>query len=142
MTIFLDTSSLVKLYHAEMGTIELDQIFAENAIHEIFLSEITKIEFASAIWKKVKTKDLTAVEANDLINSFNVDYEKFTFIEVDAELVIFARNLVSKYGSKGLRTLDSIQLASALNVKSELSFAISADDLLTSLFALEGVMTK
>lgn len=142
MKIFLDTSSLIKLYHPEIGTIELDKIFAENAINEIFLSDITKIEFASAIWKKVRTNDLTVDEANDLISSFNNDYEKFTFIEVDKELVLFAQNLVSKYGVKGLRTLDSIQLASVLNVKSVLSFAVSADDLLKSLVESEGIKTK
>ncbi len=142
MKIFLDTSSLIKLYHPEIGTIELDKIFAENAINEIFLSDITKIEFASAIWKKVRTKDLNADEANDLINSFNHDYDKFAFIEVDEILVLLARNLVSKYGLKGLRTLDSIQLASVLKVKSVISFAISADDLLKSLVESEGIKTK
>ena len=142
MKIFLDTSSLIKLYHPEIGTVELDKIFAGNAIHEIFLSDITKIEFASAIWKKVRTKDLTADEANDLISSFNNDYEKFTFIDVDQEMILCARELVSKYGLKGLRTLDSIQLASSLNVKSVLSFAITADDLLKSFVESEGIKTK
>ena len=142
MKIFLDTSSLIKLYHPEIGTIELDKIFAENAINEIFLSDITKIEFASAIWKKVRTKDLTAEEAHDLISSFIHDYEKFTFVKVDQEMILFARDLVSKYGLKGLRTLDSIQLASVLNVKSALSLVITADDLLKSLIETEGIKTK
>ncbi|NCU31928.1 MAG: PIN domain-containing protein [Candidatus Moranbacteria bacterium] len=142
MKIFLDTSSLVKLYHSETGTIELDQIFAENAIHEIFLAEITKIEFASAIWKKVRTKDLTPDEAADLMSSFENDYEKFSFIAMSSKLVVLARDLVAKYGLKGLRTLDSIQLASVLNVKSDLSSAITADDLLKSLFTIEGLKTR
>ena len=142
MKIFLDTSSLIKLYHPEIGTIDLDKLFEDHDINEVFLSDITKIEFASAIWKKVRTKDLTADEANDLISLFSNDYEKFTFVEVDAELVLFARNLVSKYGLKGLRTLDSVQLASVLKVKSGLSFAVSADDLLKSLIDIEGIKTK
>ena len=61
MKIFLDTSSLIKLYHFESGTDYLDQIFEEYIISEIFLSDIAKVEFNSAIWKKVRTKDLTEI---------------------------------------------------------------------------------
>lgn len=59
MKIFLDTSSLIKLYHTEIGTDDLDKLLDENSVQEIFLAEIAKIEFSSAVWKKVRTKDLT-----------------------------------------------------------------------------------
>jgi len=107
-----------------------------------FFQILPKLSLHQLFGKKVRTKDLNTEEANDLIGSFINDYEKFTFIEVDAELVFSARNLVSKYGLKGLRTLDSIQLASVLRVKSGLSFAVSADDLLKSLINLEEIITK
>lgn len=81
-------------------------------------------------------------EASDIINSFNEDFGNFTFIELDAELISTAINLVNKYGLKGLRTLDSFQLASILKVKSELGYAITADDLLKSLIESEGIETK
>jgi uncharacterized protein len=58
MKIFLDTSSLIKLYHQEIGTAYLDTIFENFNINEIFLSELAKIEFDSAVYKKVRTKDL------------------------------------------------------------------------------------
>ena len=142
MKIFLDTSSLIKLYHTEIGTDFLDKVFEDFEINEIFLSGIAKVEFSSAIWKKVRTKDLTSVEAGDIIDSFNDDYGNYTFIDLDAELISTARDLVSKYGLKGLRTLDSFQLASILKIKSELSFAITADDLLKSLIESEGIKIK
>ena len=50
MKIFLDTSSLFKLYHEEEGTEELEKVFSQAKITEIFLSEITKVEFTSTIW--------------------------------------------------------------------------------------------
>jgi predicted nucleic acid-binding protein len=59
MKIFLDTSTLFKLYHKEADTAELELIFSTVKITEIFLSEISKIEFTSAIWKKVRTKEIT-----------------------------------------------------------------------------------
>lgn len=80
MKIFLDTSSLIKLYHSEIGTDLLDKIFVDFVVNEIFLSDIAKVEFSSAIWKKVRTKDLTPNEASDIINSFNEDFGNYTFI--------------------------------------------------------------
>jgi predicted nucleic acid-binding protein len=142
MKIFLDTSSLIKLYHDEIGTDFLDRIFEQYTIKEIYLSDIAKVEFASAIWKKVRTKELVVNEAEFVITAFRNDYDKFTFIELDNELVFHAQDLVIKYGLKGLRTLDSFQLASILKEKSDLSFAITADDLLKSLIELEGIEVK
>jgi predicted nucleic acid-binding protein len=139
MKIFLDTSSLIKLYHDETGTSELDKVFRDNSIQVVFLSDIARIEFNSAIWKKVRTKDLSEKEAMDVIDCFSEDYLKYTFIEVDESIILLARNLVSKYGLKGLRTLDSIQLASIVKLKEELSLTFSADDLLKTLIGLEGV---
>ena len=142
MKIFLDTSSLIKLYHFEIGTDYLDKLFEDNSIEEIILSDIAKVEFTSAIWKKVRTRELTNKEANSIIDSFEKDYENYTFIDLDAELVALAKDLVFKYGLKGLRTLDSFQLASILKIKSKLSFAVTADDLLKSLIKEEGIKTK
>jgi uncharacterized protein len=142
MKIFLDTSSLIKLYHTENGTDYIDKLFEDYSIKEIFLSDIAKVEFNSAIWKKVRTKDLTENEANDIIDSFKADYNNYTFVDLNTDLVLFARDLVAKYGLNGLRTLDSIQLASILKVKTELSFVMTADDLLRSLTELEGLKAK
>jgi uncharacterized protein len=142
MKIFLDTSSLIKLYHTEVGTDYLDKLFETHSISEIFLSDLAKVEFTSAIWKKVRTKDLTEKEANDILLSFTDDYENYTFIEIDSELVQNARDLVAKYGLKGLRTLDSFQLAAILKIKSDLAFAVTSDDLLKTIIKLEGITIK
>lgn len=63
MKICQDTSSLIKLYHTEPGTKELDAIFETNSVKEVFLSSLIKVEFNSALWKKVRAKDLTKDEA-------------------------------------------------------------------------------
>ena len=39
MKIFLDTSSLFKLYHQEAGTAELEQVFAQGKISHVYLSD-------------------------------------------------------------------------------------------------------
>jgi len=141
MKIFLDTSSLIKLYHTEAGTDKLDKIIEDYPIEDIFLSEIAKVEFNSAVWKKVRTKDLTNNEAIAIIESFQSDFVNYTFIEADSDLIVLACDLVAKYGLKGLRTLDSIQLASIITVQTDLSFAVTADELLKELIENEGIKT-
>jgi len=142
MRIFLDTSSLIKLYHDESGTKNLDSIFDEFEISEIYLSELAKVEYNSAIWKKVRTKELTKTEGIELINSFIEDYEKFNFVDLNNLMIYDARELISKYGNEGLRTLDSIQLASILEIKEKLAFVVTSDKLLRKIIQLEGIETK
>ena len=74
MIIFLDTSSLFKLYHLEADSEEIEQIFIQNTIQTVFLSEITKLEFASTVWKKVRMKDLTQEQALLLLEAFETDF--------------------------------------------------------------------
>ena len=50
--------------------------------------------------------------------------------------------MISKHGTKGLRTLDSIQLSSALSVKMELSFFVTADDILRKIAEAEDLIVK
>lgn len=50
--------SLVKMYHREADTAALERLFSTFKITHIFLSEISKIEFTSTIWKKVRTKEI------------------------------------------------------------------------------------
>lgn len=68
MKIFLDTSSLCKLYHQEAGTEELEEIFSQVKITHIYLSEIAKVEFTSTVWKKVRTKEITKEQASKLLS--------------------------------------------------------------------------
>lgn len=142
MKIFLDSSALVKLYHFETGTTDLDILFETYPVEEVFLSDLAKVEFNSAFQNKVRTKDLTALEVEKVIASFIGDYDKFTFLELKSELILKARTLIDSNGFRGLRTLDTIQLASILSVKSELALAVTADDLLRTFIEEEGVQTK
>lgn len=83
---FIDTSSLVKLYHHETGTDRMDELFEQYLITEIYLSELIRVEFASAIWKKVRTKELTEKEAENITKSFEYDSGNYSFIEITGEI--------------------------------------------------------
>jgi predicted nucleic acid-binding protein len=142
MKIFLDTSSLFKLYHQETGTEELESSFQKFKITHIYLSEISKVEFTSTIWKKVRTKEISFDQANLTSSLFESDFEKYNFISTDSLILEQSRNLTNKYGVEGLRTLDSIQLSTCKLLEKQVDIFFSADLLLYSLIEKEGLVTK
>ena len=72
---------------------------------------------------------------------FELDFVKYNFVTTDSIIIEHARILTSKYGTEGLRTLDSIQLSSAVSLFSQVDIFLTADKLLKSLFISEGLYT-
>lgn len=142
MKIFLDTSSLFKLYHFEVGTKELESVFLKNKVSQIYLSEITKVEFNSSIWKKVRTKEISLNQAIITLNLFDKDSPKYQFVAIDSIILEQAKNLVSKYGVEGLRTLDSIQLSTCVFLKNQVDVFFTTDKLLKALIEAEQLKTE
>ena len=137
MKAYFDTSVLVKLYYSESDS----NVFVEivNSTTQIYLSEIAKIEFLSAVWKKVRMEHIDELTCKTIIECFENDFQNYEWIAVDTQLLDTAKNLLSSYGKLGLRTLDSLQLASALQVKSKIDKCYSTDILLTELFGKENL---
>jgi predicted nucleic acid-binding protein len=113
-----------------------------NRVEIICLSEIAEIEFCSALWKKVRTGEAEEASVKEVIKAFKNDYQKFLFIGFDSDIKNQSINLLEKYSGSGIKTLDSIQLASALMAR-ELEFANHfecADKLLNNFMKLEGLI--
>ena len=141
MKLFLDTSALFKLYHQETGTEDLERFFLKSKITHIYLSEISKVEFTSTLWKKVRTKEISLDQAKLTIEYFEGDFEKYNFISTDSLIIEQARKLTTKYGIEGLRTLDSIQLSTCKVLEKHVDLFFTADKLLNSLIEKEGLNT-
>ena len=142
MNVFFDTSSLFKLYHKESGTEELMDFFNNNQIDSLFLAEITQIEFSSAVWKKCRKGDIDEQTGIKLIEKFKIDSKTYSFVKDSVELKFLAVELIAKYWGKGLRTLDSIQLASGLMMKPDIKYYFTSDNLLAEIAAMEGLETR
>jgi uncharacterized protein len=142
MKIFLDTSSLFKLYHQEIGTDELDHFLSSNKVTLIHLSEIAKIEFVSTLMKKIRQKEVTELKAKTILEIFEVDSIKFSFVAVDSFIIEQARKLIYKYATQGLRTLDGIQLATAVSLAHKSDLFYTNDTVLKTIFEMEGLPTK
>jgi predicted nucleic acid-binding protein len=142
MNVFFDTSSLFKLYHREEGTDALMELFDSAGIEILYLAEITRVEFSSVVWKKCRKNEIDENLAKLLLVKFEKDAEKFTFIKEDSSLKISAQELIGKHWRMGLRTLDALQLTSALRVKHKINLFLTADNVLSQIAKTEGFVTR
>lgn len=138
MKAFLDTSSLLKLYHYEINSETVEDVLSKG-VEEILLSDIAILEFRSAIWRKVRDGEIDEEIAVEVVSCFQKDYNNFQWVRLQLYIIETASNLLMKYGNKGLRTLDSLQLASALTLKNEECVFLTSDNLLKSLFKDENL---
>ncbi len=133
MKAFLDTSSLIKLYHQEEGSDFVVEVLSNDVI-EIFISELAVLEFRAALWKKIREKEIEERVAIEVIKCFQNDVNNFQWILLQSDLVESASHLLMKYGIRGLRTLDSLQLAAALTLRDEECVFLTSDKLSRTLF--------
>jgi len=138
MKAFFDTSSILKLYHDEEGSAELEDYFNKN-IDIVVLSELADLEFRSALWRKVRMEEIDEQVAIEVMKCFENDYDNFVWIKLKNNIIKSASKLLMKYGKKSLRTLDSIQLACALTLKNDECLFLTDDNLLKKLFKEEGL---
>ena len=68
--------------------------------------------------------------------------EYYSFIATDSLILEQARMLMTKYGTQGLRTLDSIQLSTCCVMSGQVDVFFTADALLQMLLEAEGLRTQ
>jgi predicted nucleic acid-binding protein len=136
----MDTSALGKRYMTEIGSSWITTQTQSATGNIILISELTTVEVCSALSRKQRLKQLSATDNAQLRGEFltHVDEEYLAF-PVDALILARDRDLVNKHP---LRTLDAVQLASALEaivVLNEPLTFVSADTDLLAAAALEGL---
>ena len=136
----LDTSALVKHYHQEEGTDVVERLF--RASDRLIISDLSIIEFYSAIGLKVRTREITAKAFVDLRKLFANDlnqgiYEVLTFGEREKNM---ATRLLIQYAPQyALKTLDAIQLAVIKSKGTEtISAVVCADERFCRIIEIEG----
>lgn len=134
MRLFFDTSALIKKYIFEEGSDRVDDIM--NKADRIIVSVITEIE-ACSTFKRLLTEN--AISENDyktLMNEFEIDYPYYSHIILDNLITSNAKLLIEKYQ---LKTLDSIQLGTAVLLKDEIDFFVVCDSKLVRTGKKEGL---
>ena len=112
MIVYLDTSSLVKLYVEEIDSEKIKN-FAHNAA-VVSTSKIAYAEARAAFAKKQKERGFSPKDLKKIVEDFNRDWESYFVIEITDGLIRFAGDIAEKYL---LRGFDSIHLASAIHLK-------------------------
>jgi predicted nucleic acid-binding protein len=139
-TYFFDTSALVKRYHEEAGTDQVDDL-VEDDESEVLISSLTVIESVSAFRRKHNRGELSESEMNQLLGVFFREaLDDFVIVPMDESLLTFSFDLVL---DDDLRTLDSLQLSTALSLARELETIefVSADEELVNVAARHGLAT-
>ena len=90
--IFLDTSSLIKLYHAESDSVQLRR--QVQLTDEIVVSGLTRVEMCSAFGRKLRRGDLPATLAQTGLRLFEQDWPSFQVIALDAKCLADAGYLL------------------------------------------------
>jgi predicted nucleic acid-binding protein len=137
MKYFFDTSALVKVYHREDGTDIVLPIYKSD--DQIFLSELSKLEFISTIHKKFRNKWIDKKVLKVLKEKFFSDvYNRFYILPLSSLFLDNASELIEEYGeSRHLISLDAIQLATFSSIADDVIFTCG-DSRLNSLVKLIG----
>ena len=123
MNIFCDTSALVKKYIIETGSDKFEKIL--NKADNVFVSAITEIETISTFKRLLIENAIDEEDYDLLINEFEIDYQYFSIISFDGLISKNAIKLIDKYQ---LKTLDSIQLGTAIYLKGEIDFFVACNE--------------
>jgi uncharacterized protein len=110
LILYLDTSSLVKLYIAEAHSNLVANWVEEAEI--IATCRVAYPEMISALNRRFRSGDLTKRNNDLLVKQFTAEWERFAVIDFDE---IAAGTLAATYG---LRGFDAVHLSAALLLKS------------------------
>jgi predicted nucleic acid-binding protein len=139
---FFDSSALIKLYHPELGSQRVAAMF-DGPDRRIIISRLTGVELHSALALKTRTGHLDRERSAALRIRFLNDVASgaIALVAVSEFHYPAAERLIIRYGEgQGLRTLDALQLAVALEVQDLVGVEalVAADKILCEVATLEG----
>lgn len=137
--LYFDTSALVKIYHREAGSEYCLDRYEDQS--PLIISELARVEFHSALFRKQRDNELNAEALEVVLQKFEFDCEeRYEVLHVSSLIYDDACRLLAQYTGVGLRTLDSLQLATFLNYcEKDQDLFVCADRKLSVVVNREGV---
>jgi uncharacterized protein len=110
--IYLDTSIIVPAYCREPLSDRVDELLRQAT--DLSISNLTEVEFYSALSRKVRQRELTLDEAQQISIDFQIDLDSGVYQRLSVEAIHYqlAREWISQFNTV-LRTLDALHLAIA-----------------------------
>ncbi len=112
---YLDTSAFVKLYILEEGSQMVIELAQDPDRNQIVILDMALLESRSAIRRRQREGDITALDANRLLRQIEEDASSLHLVQSSTPAVIReASRLLDTYP---LRAYDALQLAGCLVVR-------------------------
>ena len=138
MNYFFDTSALVKHFCKEKGTNVVSEIILDDK-NIVWISELSKLEIFSALHKKYRMGEISETDLEKAMEGIYLEMEFFNIEPLNSAVVYEAINLLNAYGkSYGIRTLDSLQIATFTLISEKDWIFVAADELLYKLVTQMG----
>jgi len=112
--VYLDTSSLVKLYVPEVGSAVMKRLVEITEV--LATSHLAYVEARAAFARKRRERGLTPKDYRTVLQDFEDDWESYFIVDVSNALVKLAGQLAEKHA---LRGYDAIHLASAVTMRQQ-----------------------
>ena len=141
VSFYCDTSALVKLYHQEVGTELMEDLFRQEE-NVLVISELAIVEFYSTLARKVRVGEITPEAQEEARRNFEADCrQRFVVDPLGSSVIQKAKELLQKHGNtKALRTLDALHLGACLSaLPHEIPVFVSADTRQLDIGTLEGL---
>jgi len=135
--LYLDSSSIVKLYAQEPGTAETKRLVAEAK--KVASSRIAYAEVRAAFVRKRREGILSPADYTQALSRLRVDWPRFVVVGVTQQVVELAGDLSEAHR---LRGMDAIHLASAKTLAAEVDEPVqvlTSDPRLHEAAAAEGM---
>lgn len=140
---FIDTSALAKLYHAEVGSPQMEML-VQSPDNRLIISQLSVIELQSVFAAKVRMRVIDQASLNQLRGLFFADLAagRFKVVLVSGRYFRSADRLIRTHAvSRALRTLDALQLAVAVELhrRGTGTALVASDKNLCEVAAAEGL---
>jgi len=133
---YIDTSALVKRYHVELGSDQMDRLFADPAA-SLVTANLAITELTSALDRKCQDGVLTREGLTQILSVAAQDLlAEFWLLELDRAHIRWSQHLILQHH---LRTLDALHLAVILSIKELHPVLVSADARLMQAADREGI---
>ena len=123
MNLYFDTSALLKRFVEENGSDVVGKLF--SASNQIYISLITQVEAISALRRLLNDKEISLHDFRHILNEIETDLTFYHTVDMTNEVMDLAKECIIQHQ---LKSLDSIQLASAIAVKKEIDLFVACDE--------------
>jgi predicted nucleic acid-binding protein len=139
MILYLDTSSLVKLYIEEDSSLQIETLVRSSEVSAT--SIVAYAEARAAFARRFREQCFTSAEFTRIKTFFTKDWQNYFVLNITENIIKLAGNLAEKHS---LRGFDSIHLASASILHQEVSSPVTFscfDDTLEKAAVKEGLLS-